>query len=88
MATYDEWIIKSEHIGASIAAAVGFFFGAYIMATNPALGWTDVLDTLGSAVAVLLFAVVIGSLCTVLGWLAGLVLGIVASPLGSFVEKR
>lgn len=88
MATYDDWIIKSEHIGASLAGVAGFFFGAYIMATNAALGWTDVLDTLGSAVVVLLFAVVIGSLSTVIGWLAGLVLGIVASPLGSFVEKR
>ncbi len=88
MTTYGQWITKSEHIGASIAGIAGFLFGAYIIATSHALSSTDVLDTLGSAVAVLLFAGAIGSLCTVVGWLAGLVLGILASPLGSFAEKR
>ncbi len=88
MTTYDEWIMKSEHIGALLGGVAGFLYGAYIMATNAALGWTDVLDTLASVGAVLLFAVVIGSLCIVIGWLAGLVLGIVASPLNSFIEKR
>ncbi len=88
MATYDQWIMKSERIGASLGGVAGFFFGAYIMATSRALGWTDVLATVGSLAAMLVFAVVIGSLCLVIGWLAGLVLGIVASPLGSFNEKR
>lgn len=88
MVTYDEWITKSEHVGASLGGVAGFICGAYIMATNPVLGWTDVLDTLGSAVAVLIFAVVIGSLCIAVGWVAGWVLGTLASPLFSFAEKR
>jgi len=88
MVTYDEWITKSEHIGAILGGAAGFFYGAYIMASNLTLGRTDLLETLGSVVLVLLFAGVMGSLCMAIGWLAGLVAGILASPLGSFAEKR
>ena len=60
MATYGEWIKKSARIGASLGGVAGFFCGAYIMATNLTLGWTDVLDTVGSAAAVLIFAVIRG----------------------------
>ena len=88
VATYGEWIMKSARIGAAIGGVAGFFYGAYIMATIPTLSWTDVLDTLESAVLVLMSAVIIGSFCIAIGWLAGLVLGIVASPLRSFTEKR
>ncbi len=88
MVTYDEWITKSEHIGAVLGGVAGFIYGAYIMASNLTLGRTDLLETLGSVVLVLLFAGVIGSLCMAIGWLAGLVVGILASPLGSFAEKR
>jgi hypothetical protein len=87
MTTYGEWKVKSELIGASLGGVAGFFYGAYIMATSAALSWTDVLDTLGSVVAVLIFAVMIGSLCMVVGWLAGLILGIFASPLSSFRQE-
>jgi hypothetical protein len=84
MATYGEWITKSTRIGASLGGSAGFFYTAYIMATSPTLSWTDVLDTVESVVAVLIFAVIIGSFCIGIGGLAGLVLGIVASPLSSF----
>jgi len=87
MATYSEWIMKSARIGASLAGVGGFFFGAYIMATSATLSWTDVLDALESVVVVLMSAVIIGSFCIAIGWLAGLVLGIVAAPLGSFTER-
>jgi hypothetical protein len=88
MATFGEWIMKSARIGAALGGVAGFFYGAYIMATIPTLGWTDVLDTLESVVVVLISAVIIGSFCIAIGWLAGLVLGIVVSPLRSFTEKR
>jgi len=87
MATYGEWIKKSAGIGASLGGVAGFSYAAYIMATSPTLRWTDVLDTVGSVVAVLIFAVIIGSFCIGIGGLAGLVLGIVASPLSSFRQK-
>jgi hypothetical protein len=86
MATYGKWITKSTRIGASLGGVAGFFYAAYIMATSPALGWTDVLDTMESVVVVIVCAVIIGSLCIGIGGLAGLVLGIVASPLSSFTK--
>jgi hypothetical protein len=88
MATYGEWIKKSARIGASLGGVAGFFYGAYIMATKLTLGWTDVLDTVGSVAAVLIFAVILGSLCIGIGGLAGLVLGVVASPLSSLHFRR
>jgi hypothetical protein len=88
MATYVEWIKKSARIGASLGGVAGFFYGAYIMATNLTLGWTDVLDTVGSVAATLIFAVILGSLCIAIGALAGLVLGVVASPLSSLHFRR
>ncbi len=88
MATYGEWIKKSARIGALLGGLAGFLYGAYIMATGLTFGWTDVLDTVGSVVAVLIFAVILGSLCIAIGALAGLVLGIVASPLSSLHSRR
>lgn len=88
MATYGEWIKKSALIGALLGGLAGSFYGAYIMATGLTFGWTDVLDTVGSVVAVLIFAVILGSLCIAIGGLAGLVLGIVASPLSSLHSRR
>lgn len=88
MVAYDRWITTSQQIGALFGAIAGFFYGAYVMATSVPLGWTDVSDTLGSVFVVLLFAGLIGSLCLAIGWLAGWVLGVLASPLGSFVAKR
>jgi hypothetical protein len=88
MATYGEWIKKSAGIGALLGGLAGFFYGAYIMVTGLTFGWTDVLDTVGSVVAVLIFAVILGSLCIAIGGLAGLVLGIVASPLSSLHSRR
>jgi hypothetical protein len=87
IATYGEWIMKSARIGASLAGVGGFFFGAYIMATSATLSWADVLDALESVVVVLMSAVIIGSFCIAIGWLAGLVLGMVAAPFGSFTER-
>jgi len=88
MATCGEWIMKSARIGASLGAVAGFFYGTYIMATSHALSWTDISDTMESVVVVFVCAVIIGSLCIAIGGLAGLVLGIVASPLSSLTEKR
>lgn len=88
MATYSEWIMKSARMGAALGGVAGFLYGAFIMASSLAFNWADVLDTVGSVVAMLIFAAAIGSLCVAIGWLGGLVLGIVASPLRSFTEER
>jgi len=87
MAAFGEWITKSARIGAVLGGAAGFFYGTYIMATSHALSWTDVSDTMESVVVVLITAVMIGSLCIGIGGLAGLVSGIVASPLRSFRQE-
>jgi len=88
MTAYREWLTKSARIGASLGGVAGFFYAAYIMATSPTLGWTDVLDAVGSVVAVFIFAIILGSFCIVIGGLAGLVLGVVASPLSLLTKKR
>jgi hypothetical protein len=88
MATYSEWIMKSARLGAALGGVAGFLYGTYIMAASLAFSWADILDTAGSVAAMLVFAAAIGSLCIAIGWLAGLVLGIVASPLRSFTEER
>jgi hypothetical protein len=88
MANYNEWIMKSARIGALFGGVAGCSYGTYIMATSHALRWTDALDTMESVVVVIACAVIIGSLCIAIGGLAGLVLGIVASPLSSFTGKR
>jgi len=84
MATYGEWITRSTRIGASLGGVAGFFFAAYLTARSSALAWTDVLDSVGSIAVVLIYAVILGSFCIVIGGLAGLVLGTVSSPLRSF----
>jgi len=81
MDTDGEWIMRSAGIGASLGGVAGFFCAAYIMATMDVLSWTGVVDTVESVVVVFIFAVMIGSLCTAIGGLAGLVLGFVTSPL-------
>lgn len=81
MATYGEWITRSTRIGASLGGVAGFFIAAYFTAISPALGWTDVLDTVGSLAIVVIYAVILGSFCIAIGGLAGLVLGTVSSPL-------
>ena len=88
MAAYDEWIMKSARIGASLGGVAGFFYAGYIMATSPALSWTDAIDTVESVVVVLVCAVIIGSLCIAIGGMAGLVLGAVSSPLSSLHSWR
>ncbi len=87
MANY-EWIMKSARIGAILGGVAGFVYGSYSVATSHALSWTDVSDAMESVVVVLVTAVMIGSLSIAIGWLAGLVLGTVASPLRSSSEKR
>ncbi len=88
MANYGEWIMKSARIGALLGGVAGFFYGTYMMATSHALSWTDLSDTMESVVVVLVTAVMVGSLCIAIGWLAGLLLGTVAAPLRSPHEKR
>jgi hypothetical protein len=88
MAAYRNWITKYEIIGASIGGVAGFVYGTYIMATSHALGWTNASDTMESVVVLLVTAVMIGSLCIAIGWLAGAVFGMVASPPSSFTGKR
>jgi hypothetical protein len=87
MATYGEWITRSTGIGAALGGVAGFFFAAYLTATSPALAWTDAPDTVGSIAVVLIYAVILGSFCIVIGGLAGLVLGAVSSPLSSFIKN-
>lgn len=84
MATYSDWIAKSTRIGALLTGLAGFFYATYITAASPTLGWTDVLDTVESVLAVIMNAVILGSFCIAIGALAGLVLGVVSSPLSSF----
>jgi hypothetical protein len=85
---YYEWIIKSARIGALLGGVAGFFFGTYIMATSHAFSWTDVSDAIASVVVVLETEVIIGSLGIAIGWLGGLILGTLAFPLRSRIEKR
>ena len=87
MANY-EWIMKSARIGAILGGVAGFVYGSYSVATSHVLSWADVSDVMESVVVVLVTAVMIGSLSIAIGWLAGLVLGTVASPLRSHAEKR
>jgi hypothetical protein len=56
------------------------------MVTSHALSWADVSDGIESVVVVLVTAVMIGSLSIAIGWLAGLVLGVVSFPLISFTR--
>jgi MFS superfamily sulfate permease-like transporter len=87
MATCDDWTRKSMRIGASIGGVAGFFYAAYSMATSHVLNWTDVSDAMESVVVVLVTAAMIGSLSIAIGWLAGLVLGVVSFPLSSFTKN-
>ena len=87
MANY-EWMMKPAGIGALLGGVAGFVYGGYSVATSHALSWTDVSDAMESVVVVLVTAVMIGSLSIAIGWLTGLVLGTVASPLRSHTEKR
>ena len=87
MAAFSEWIMKSGRIAAWLGGVGGFFCAAYIMATMDVLSWTGVVDTVESVVGVFIFAVMIGSLCTAIGGLAGLVLGFVTSPFSPFAER-
>ena len=81
MDIYGEWMMRSAAIGASLGGVAGSFCAAYVMATTDVLKWTGVVDTVESVVVVFIFAVMIGSLCTAIGGLAGLALGFVTSPL-------
>jgi hypothetical protein len=85
MAAFGEWIMKSGRIAAWLGGVGGFFCGAYIMATCPAC--TDGLDTLQFVVVVLISAIIISSFCIAICWLAGLVLGVFASPFSPFAER-
>jgi hypothetical protein len=87
MANY-EWIMKNARIGALVGGVAGFVYVSYSMATSQVLSWIDVADAIASVVALLVTAVMVGSLCVAIGWLAGLVLGGVASPFRSRIEKR
>ena len=86
MANY-EWIMKSAGIGALLGGVSGFIYGSYSMATSHALSWTDVSEAMESVVVVLVTAVMIGSLSIAIGWLAGLVLGVVSFPLSSCTKN-
>jgi hypothetical protein len=87
MAIHGEWIMKTASIGALLGGVTGFFCGTYMMVASHALSWTDVPDAIETVVVVLVSGVMIGSLSTAIGWVAGLLLGIVASPLRSFTAS-
>jgi NhaP-type Na+/H+ or K+/H+ antiporter len=82
-----DWIMKSARIGALLGGVAGFVYGCYSMATSRALSWTDISDATESVVVVLVTAVMIGSLAIAIGWVAGLVLGVVSFPVGSFTDN-
>jgi len=83
-----EWIMKSARIGALLGGVAGFFYATYSVVTSEALSWAGVSDAIESVVVVLVTAAMIGSFCIAIGWLAGLFIGTVASPLRSRTEKR
>jgi len=87
MAIQGEWIMKTAGIGAVLGGVAGFFYEAYMMAISHALSWTDIPDAMESVVVVLVSAAMISSLCIAVGWVAGLLLGVVASPLRSFTAS-
>jgi len=87
MAGYDEWIMKFTCIGAALGGVAGFVYGSYSIAISHALSWTDVSDGMESVVVVLVTALMIGSLSIAIGWLAGLVLGVVSFPLSTFTKN-
>jgi len=82
-----EWLMKPARIGALLGGVAGFVYGSYSVATSHALSWADVSDAMESVVVVLVTAVMIGSLSIAIGWLAGLVLGVVSFPLSSFTKN-
>lgn len=83
-----EWVKKTACVGALLGGVAGFFCGIYVMAASHALSWTDVPDAMASIVVLLITAFMIASLCIAVGWVAGLVLGAVASPRRSPAEKH
>ncbi len=82
-----EWLMKSARIGALLGGVAGFVYGSYSMATSRVLSWTDISDVTESVVVVLVTAVMIGSLSIAIGWVAGLVLGVVSFPVSSFTNN-
>ena len=83
---FGEWSAKCTRIGALLGGVAGFFYAAYITATSPALGWADMSDSVESVAAVVMNAAILGTFCIAVGAVGGLVLGIVAFPLRSFVK--
>jgi len=79
-----EWVMKSARIGALLGGIAGFLYGTYMMVTSHALNWTGVSDAMETVVVVLVSTAMISSLCIAIGWVAGLLLGIAASPFRSF----
>lgn len=87
MAIYGDWIKTCTRIGASLGGVTGFFYASYTMVTSHVFSWTDVSDTIESIVVFLVTAVMISSLCIAIGWLAGLVVAVITSPLRSFTAS-
>ncbi len=83
-----EWMKKPACVGALLGGVAGFLCGIYMIATSHALSWTDVPDAMASIVVVLITGFMIASLCIAIGWVAGLVLGTVASARRSSAEKH
>ena len=82
-----EWIMKFTRIGALLGGVAGFSYGIYMMGISHTLSWTDVPDAMETVVVVLVSAAMISSLCIAIGWVAGLLLGIVASPFRPFAAS-
>lgn len=82
-----KWIMKSARIGALLGGVAGFVYGTYMIVTSHALSWTHISDAMETVVVVLVSAAMISSLCIAIGWVAGLILGVVASPIRSFTAS-
>jgi hypothetical protein len=87
MATYGEWIKKSTYIGGCVGGFVGFGSGAYYAVTNAkwAGGFLGIIEGL-----LLMFGggSLVCGLSILAGWLVGMLIGIVSSPLSSFTRIR
>jgi len=87
VATHGDWIDNSARFGAWLVGVPGFVYATYETATYSHLHWKGVGAVMDLFV-VLFFATLVSCFFVMAGWLAGLVLGTISSPLSSFTRKH